>query len=345
MNGLNLAKRVRMGDIMHNSPIKEKPLVRASGLISGNIGGDCFSNTSYHITNKSKVQMTFEDSLVRHNIPYPSKEFRLNAFLRWGRNNRYWAYQSNIGFSFGDWITGTKEFVFCPLDELLQCNSDIIKQHLNQLTQIQEENYIRVAINAKNLWNNASQCLTHPYLEKKQVLPHRIRINKQNNLVIPLLSAEGRINSLQYIDNLGNNRFLSGGRKKGCYFPIGSLQNRILLSEGYATASSIHIATGELTLCCFDAGNILPTAEAIRNKYPNIEMVICADNDCYSKINTGLLKAIEAGNRIKAKIVYPVFQSLDTKPTDFNDLHCLEGLEIVRQQIVNAFNGGNYDGQ
>lgn len=345
MNGLNLVKRTRMEVIMHYNLTKEKPLAETSDFSNSNLNGGCIFNTNNHTTAKSKVQTSFEVTLVRYQIPFPKYLLQLNAFLRWGKNNRYWAYRSDIGYSVGDWVLGTKEFVFCPIDEFLQCNSSIIQQHFETLARAQEESYCKVAQSAKKIWNQAYSCLTHPYLEKKQILPHRIKVNAQNNLIIPLLSVDGRINSLQYIDSIGNKRFLSGGKKKGCYFPIGNLHNRILLSEGFATAASIHQATNELTLCCFDAGNIPPTATALRNKYPDIEIVICADNDQYSTVNTGLLKAIEAGNQIKAKVVYPIFQSLENKPTDFNDLYCLEGIEVVKKQILNAFMGGNNYGK
>ena len=39
-------------------------------------------------------------------------------------------------------------------------------------------------------------------------------------LVLPVLNAAGEVVSLQFISGDGGKLFLSGGEKKGCYFPI-----------------------------------------------------------------------------------------------------------------------------
>jgi putative DNA primase/helicase len=52
--------------------------------------------------------------------------------------------------------------------------------------------------------------------------------------------------------------------------------------------------------------------------------------------NGGLEAAIEAAKAVSAKLSAPQFKNIFTKPTDFNDLHQLEGLETVKTQIENA---------
>ena len=41
-----------------------------------------------------------------------------------------------------------------------------------------------------------------------------------------------------------------------------------LIAEGYATAASLHEATGLPVIVAFDAGNLLPVAQAIHKRYP-----------------------------------------------------------------------------
>ena len=89
----------------------------------------------------------------------------------------------------------------------------------------------------------------------------------------------------------------------------------------------------EVTRYCvgvaIDAGNLKPVGEALRDKYPAEKLVFCADNDQYGEINTGLTKATEAARAVKGYVASPVFRDITTKPTDFNDLHNLEGIQSL----------------
>jgi putative DNA primase/helicase len=53
-------------------------------------------------------------------------------------------------------------------------------------------------------------------------------------------------------------------------------------------------------------------------------------------VNLGREKALAAGIKHDAKTVFPVFKSLEGRPTDFNDLHDREGLAAVRRQVGKA---------
>jgi putative DNA primase/helicase len=110
---------------------------------------------------------------------------------------------------------------------------------------------------------------------------------------------------LQFIDGEGNKRFLSGGRKRGCYFGIGQPQGKICIAEGYATAASIHEATGYAVAVAFDAGNLRLVAEAIRQKFPGIEIILCADNDINTPGNPGLTHAREAAAAVGGFVTFP----------------------------------------
>lgn len=125
----------------------------------------------------------------------------------------------------------------------------------------------------------------------------------------------GIIHSLQFIDGEGNKRFLSGGRKKGCYFPIGSPGEPLCIAEGYATAASIHEATGFPVAVAFDAGNLEPVARAMRAKFSKIKIILCADNDAQTPGNPGLTKAREAAAACGALLAVPHCHG------DFNDLY------------------------
>jgi putative DNA primase/helicase len=53
-------------------------------------------------------------------------------------------------------------------------------------------------------------------------------------------------------------------------------------------------------------------------------------------VNLGREKALAAAEKHDAKVAFPVFQSLEGRPTDFNDLQAREGRATVRRQVGRA---------
>jgi putative DNA primase/helicase len=152
--------------------------------------------------------------------------------------------------------------------------------------------------NALAIWKAAKPAPdNHPYLAKKGVRNHGLRVHR-GTLVIPLRDSTGILHSLQFIDEAGNKRFLSGGRKKACYFAIGKPENCLCMAEGYATAASIYEATGFAVAVAFDTGNLAAVAQALRTKFPQTKIILCADNDTETEGNPGLTKAREAAQKI-----------------------------------------------
>ncbi len=141
-----------------------------------------------------------------------------------------------------------------------------------------------------------------------------VRLHK-NTLVIPMRDNAGDLHSLQFIDGEGNKRFLSGGRKHSCYFLIGSPTESICIAEGYATAASIHESTGLPVAVAFDAGNLEPVARVLRAKFPEIKIILCADNDTETPGNPGLTKARKAAAVCGGLLAIPPCHG------DFNDLY------------------------
>jgi len=63
------------------------------------------------------------------------------------------------------------------------------------------------------------------------------------------------------------------------------------------------------------------------------EIVIAADDDQWKSNNSGLTKAKAAAKAYGVRIISPKFKDVSSKPTDFNDLGCLEGIEAVKMQL------------
>ncbi|MBY0292735.1 MAG: hypothetical protein K2W92_05565, partial [Alphaproteobacteria bacterium] len=69
-----------------------------------------------------------------------------------------------------------------------------------------------------------------------------------------------------------------------------------------------------------------------------------AEEERQSKHEKAALTALEKWNSFSEQghspsqkhgcpVIFPVFKNTDTKPTDFNDLHVLEGLSVVKEQL------------
>jgi len=84
------------------------------------------------------------------------------------------------------------------------------------------------------LWEQALACSAHPYLSKKSGsgTRHKTACGKRGSLyflqcsngfklLIPIRDRMGELNSLQFIDESGEKRFVTGARKQGGYFSIG----------------------------------------------------------------------------------------------------------------------------
>jgi putative DNA primase/helicase len=172
-------------------------------------------------------------------------------------------------------------------------------------------------------------------LRNKGVAAYGIRSDGQR-LILPLRDSNGRLHTLHFIDGDGSKRNLAGGRVLGCYHLIGEPNGTLCICEGYGAGASVHDATGHAVAVAVSTSNLKRVAEILRDKYPRVSLVLCADNDQWTDGNPGVDKATEAALAAEAKIAIPHFKDTSDRPTDFNDLMRLEGLKAVRKQLARA---------
>ena len=247
------------------------------------------------------------------------------------RNTSGWYVCYGDNGVYGDWRSGSKEywhgenhFVDRAKLERLRTERTIQKQAIQS----------KASTTAQLNWDKATPASSdNPYLQLKGVNAYGVR-TLGNALIIPIRNTKGQITSLQFIYDDGKiKRFLSGGSVAGCFHIIGdpTKATDICVAEGYATAASIHEATGCPVAVAFFAGNIKPVASVLRALYPGLEMIICADDDAWTTNNPGMDKAIDAARAVNAYLVVPQFPSDRVKgDTDFNDLANKHGLEAVK---------------
>lgn len=176
----------------------------------------------------------------------------------------------------------------------------------------------------------------HPYLQRKRVQPHGIKVDGAGSLVVPIINKDGEIVSHQRITADGAKKYLGGGEVKGCFYELRGNRQVVFVGEGFATCASVFEATGYTVFVAFDCGNLPRVAKVAKEMFPGAKIVMAADNDQFTDGNPGMTKANEAANMVHGLMVYPTFSESEIssgKPKDFNDLHVLRGLDAVREQI------------
>jgi len=202
------------------------------------------------------------------------------------------------------------------------------------------------AINVCNdIWSKTALAHEHPYLSKKNIEPYVARLDRFNNLVVPIISSDGDLMSLQFISPTGEKRFKSGGSLKGHAAMIGSLESAssLLVCEGYATGCSLHEATSLPVVIAFNAGNLEAVCTSLKRNHPMLKIILCADNDHRAEqrgqTNVGLDKANAIAKLLNLQMIWPKFSDEDLG-SDFNDVHCQLGIDGLHMMLSPVFDGG-----
>lgn len=227
---------------------------------------------------------------------------------------------------------------------------------------------------AATVWHACAPTAEHDYLERKQIGSHGTRIlgaveglklagiddanwyrlgQAAGALVVPMHDVKGSVVGLQFVYGKGHPRrakierdkefWPSGMAMGGSFGVIGHLRRTgvWLIAEGFATAASLHEATGQTVVYAFAANNLLKAGQAVRKKYPALRLLFCADDDYLSEGNPGCKAAAEACAALEqAEWMKPDFTGPDgadlregRKLTDFNDLATLSTPTTVAGQV------------
>lgn len=145
--------------------------------------------------------------------------------------------------------------------------------------------------------------------------PHlAVRMIKPGTLIIPMYKFGYQYaRGVQLINNSGSKSFLKYAEKSECYAVLGQINNETEIAcaaEGYATAASIHMATGLPCLVTFDAGNLVKVVKEFHKNMPHLSIAVCADNDAKTKDNPGVTCATDAANAVGGALAIPDFSAL-----------------------------------
>lgn len=148
----------------------------------------------------------------------------------------------------------------------------------------------------------------HPYLKRKGIQTHGVRITGDGRLMVPLYDQDRKLSTLQYIDDQGGKLYHPGGQTGGKFWMVGSLDEpgTLFVAEGFATAATIYEATNRPCVVAYSASNLVPVTGTLREMHgATQDIVIVADHDISG---VGQRYADQASAKYGARVVMPPIQ-------------------------------------
>lgn len=176
-----------------------------------------------------------------------------------------------------------------------------------------ERSQAEAAHDARDMWQAAAPASAdHQYVVRKRLDPAPLRQLGQQ-LLIPMFDVEGRLLNLQRIWPDGRKRFLPGGRTEGlfCMISAEQLQRELCIGEGYSTMAAVTRSTGLPSVVTFSSANLIIVARAWNDLRPDLEYIVCADDDPelldnpHVRKNVGLEAATATALEIGARLALP----------------------------------------
>nr|WP_294516040.1 MobF family relaxase [uncultured Rhodopila sp.] len=185
---------------------------------------------------------------------------------------------------------------------------------------------------------------SHPYLAAKGVDAIGVYQDTKGNLLVPLRTAGGELRNVQTIAAGGGKLYLAGAQKLETFHLLGELRpgEPVAIAEGYATAASVHRATGMPVAVALDTSNLSAVALALRRQDPDRPIYMAADNDHHLPLrdpplaNVGKEKAEAAALAVGGTVLLPPEapeRAAIGKGTDWNDYEVIYGRQATEAAL------------
>lgn len=239
------------------------------------------------------------------------------------------------------WFNSGDEAYFVPKGKRKELTAEEKRQYAikqQKREQAQQELRLKSMQRAYHEYLSASvPCKHHAYPTLKGVkVHHGVRYATQTltetdaagkliyrlgkgDMLIPIISLDKKFMSYQRIRKNGTKLLCADGVKSGGFYPIGawnSTMRQVILAEGYATGATLYESTGITVMVCFDVGNVTTLAKMLKEKFPELDVIIATDFDL-EKNQAGLLTALRINQELGYKVVFPIAV---VDGSDWNDL-------------------------
>lgn len=201
------------------------------------------------------------------------------------------------------------------------------KQREAELAILHQE----AALECFDIYSKAGEAKEHDYLKRKKIDACGAIKQDGDKLIIPMMDEAGVLQSVQYIKKDGFKHYHKGGKVAGAHFAIHGTTATVYVAEGYATAASIHMATGATCYVAFTVHKLLDVVMMAKAHNTESRIVIAGDDDVENEINIGKQKAKEIAQSLGVIARFPDMKG--KKGSDFNDVHCAYGLDEVADQL------------
>ena len=196
-------------------------------------------------------------------------------------------------------------------------------------------------LKAIGLWTNPADIERKdesivPYHTRKKVKLHSPAHIKGNNLIVPCIDIDGKKKGyIKISPKPTDNKRFHGKDTNNWLFLFGVYDNyqlencdSLLVATGYSTAASIHDSTGGSVVMATNDNGMFEIIPQLRNKYPDKEIIVCADYDVRDKF-----ASLALNNNCRLCYAPVVNGSLKS---DFNDLMIDQGKSAVCEVVGEA---------
>ncbi|MFA5643879.1 MAG: AAA family ATPase [Candidatus Paceibacterota bacterium] len=278
-------------------------------------------------------EIAFSNAIMNAGFACPDNIVTDSSIHRYGKKKENWYVffwsSNNPGGAAGNWQSG-KTITWSYRTDLTKEEQDIHNKQMAKMSKLRDDERKRIATEVREevqkVWNESKEVESHPYLTKKNIKPHGVRLYR-GSIIVPMRDIHGNLHSLQRITATGEKFNWAGGAVSGYFHTIQGCGNVEYLVEGLATGATIHEATGATVYIAFSANNLVNVSKLLNNN----NIVVAGDNDYIENgNNVGLSAALATGRRY----VIPS----GNKKMDFNDLAAEKGLDEVRRQLNQSTN-------
>lgn len=213
----------------------------------------------------------------------------------------------------------------------------------------------KTALRLEKEYNESKEASpSHPYLLSKGLKQsYDLKVDRFNNLLIPLKDIKGKLWSLQRISENGSKiigviknkeekDIEYSARKKACFYTQLPLEKHkeFYLCEGFATAMSLQELLNKPVIMAVDAGNLKSVVEVLKANFPNQAITLFADNDLKATLQGRKNVGVESAKQIQEnfpdiQIIIPSISKEEALNgmSDFNDVYLAKGMKELRKQI------------